>query len=199
MKVLLAYIQEEVGDVSARIFSDSAPVMERQWAVRAGLGWQGKNTLLIQKGLGSYFFLAEIIIDLPLIYDSPFKTDHCGTCTRCIDACPTQAILPGKTLDANKCIAYLTIELKDNIPDAFKNKWKDWIFGCDICQEVCPWNRKSKPHNEPRFSPKQDLVDMNKSNWETLDDKQFDSMFSKSAVKRATLPSLKETITFVKK
>ena len=199
LKVLLSFIEEKAGSVKARIFTDSAPVMERQWAVKAGLGWQGKNTLLIQKDHGSYFFLAEIILNIPLEYDQPFKTDHCGTCTRCIDACPTQAILPDRQLNASKCISYLTIELKDDIPETFKNKWDNWIFGCDICQDVCPWNKQSKPHREPRFFPKSKLFDMLKTDWETLNQYEFDELFEKSAVKRATFSAFKKTIDFIKK
>ncbi|CAM1341785.1 tRNA epoxyqueuosine(34) reductase QueG [Tenacibaculum amylolyticum] len=194
---LLSCIREEIGEVDGRCFVDSAPVMERAWAERAGLGWNGKHTLLIQKQQGSFFFLAELIIDLELAYDDPFTTDHCGKCTRCIDACPTEAILPNNQIDGSKCISYLTIELKDNIPSQFKEQMEDWMFGCDICQDVCPWNRFSKPHNEPLFQPKELLLDMKKEDWKELTEETFRKVFKKSAVKRAKYKGLTENIRFL--
>lgn len=194
---LLSCIREEIGEVDGRCFVDSAPVMERAWAERAGLGWNGKHTLLIQKQQGSFFFLAELIIDLELAYDDPFTTDHCGKCTRCIDACPTEAILPNNQIDGSKCISYLTIELKDNIPIQFKDQMEDWMFGCDICQDVCPWNRFSKPHNEPLFQPKESLLDMKKGDWKELTEETFRKVFKKSAVKRAKYKGLTDNIRFL--
>lgn len=198
LQKLLLFIQENIGEVNGRAFTDSAPVLERAWAVKAGLGWQGKNTLLIQKNKGSYFFLAELIIDLELAYDKPFSANHCGTCTRCIDACPTQAILPNNTLEAQKCISYFTIELKNDIPDDFKGKWKDWIFGCDICQEVCPWNHFSLPHHEKAFYPSVELLKMNKQDWEEITDDTFKKVFGKSPLARTKLKGLKRNINFTK-
>ena len=151
LKQLFQKIQEEIGEVNGRVFVDSAPVMDKAWAVRSGLGWMGKNTNLINQKVGSFFFIAELIIDLELEYDTPV-TDHCGNCTACIDACPTEALTPFN-IDASKCISYLTIELKDQIPNEFQNKMDNWAFGCDVCQDVCPWNRFSKTHNEPLFDP----------------------------------------------
>ncbi len=201
-KILKEYLQilnEEIGEVNGRCFVDSAPVMERDWAKRSGLGWVGKNTLLIHPKAGSYFFLAELIIDLELEPDHPIK-DHCGTCTRCIDACPTEAISPsGYVMDGSKCISYLTIELKENIPEEFAGKMDNWMFGCDICQQVCPWNRFSKKHNEPELEPHPDLLKMKKSEWEEITKDVFNRIFKKSAVKRAGLNKLKETINFIKK
>ncbi len=198
LKQLYAFINEQIGEVNGRVFVDSAPVMERSWAEKAGLGWNGKHSLLIQKELGSFFFLAELIIDLELEYDQPFQTNHCGTCTKCIDACPTEAILPNNTIDGSKCISYFTIELKDEIPSSMKNKFEDWMFGCDICQDVCPWNRFSKPHNEPLFNPHPDLLEMTKRDWEELSLDAFQKVFKKSAVKRTKFQGLKRNIAFLK-
>ncbi len=194
---LLAILRDETGKINGRCFVDSAPVLERAWAEKSGLGWNGKNTLLIQKKQGSFFFLAELIIDLELEYDEPFTTDHCGKCTRCIDLCPTEAILPNNQIDSNKCISYLTIELKDNIPAQFKNQMNDWMFGCDICQDVCPWNRFSKPHNEPLFNPKEDLLEITKRDWEELTEETFGKVFKKSAVKRAKYKRITDIINFL--
>ena len=183
--------------MDGRCFVDSAPVMERDWAKRAGLGWTGKNTLLIRPGAGSYFFLAELILDLPLAYDDPMS-DHCGTCRRCIEACPTEAISPqGYLLDASKCISYLTIELRERIPDEFQGKMEGWAFGCDICQEACPWNRFSKPHQEPAFEPHPDLPEMKAEEWQELTEEVFGRLFKKSAVKRAKFEGLKRCIEFL--
>ncbi|MGB2224912.1 MAG: tRNA epoxyqueuosine(34) reductase QueG [Polaribacter sp.] len=198
LRELLASIQDEIGAVNGRCFVDSAPVLERAWAERAGLGWNGKHSLLIEKQKGSFFFLAELIIDLELEYDTPTKTDHCGECTRCIDACPTEAILPNNVIDSNKCISHLTIELKDSIPNQFKNDMENWMFGCDICQDVCPWNRFSKPHNEPLFAPKEALLNFNKKDWEEITEETFGKIFQKSAVKRTKYSGLKRNIAFLK-
>jgi len=198
LRELLHSIREEIGDVNGRAFVDSAPVMERVWAEKAGLGWNGKHSLLIQKQQGSFFFLAELIVDLDLEYDAPFTTDHCGECTRCIDACPTEAILPNKTIDGSKCISYFTIELKDNIPSEFKNSFEDWMFGCDICQDVCPWNRFSKAHSEPLFQPKSELLDMTKKDWEEITEETFRKVFKKSAVKRTKFSGFTRNIAFLK-
>ncbi len=166
LKTLLLDLQKEIGEIQGRVFVDSAPVMERQWAEKSGLGWTGKNTLLITKNQGSFFFLAELIIDLELEADGPIK-DYCGTCTRCVDACPTDAITPYE-VDASKCISYLTIELKEGIPEEFKGKMENWAFGCDICQDVCPWNRFSKPHQEEVFLPPKELLELLNNNWQDL-------------------------------
>ena len=198
LKELLESIQKEIGEVNGRAFVDSAPVLERAWAEKAGLGWNGKHTLLIQKQQGSFFFLAELIIDLELEYDPPFMTDHCGNCTKCIDACPTQAILPNNELDASKCISYFTIELKDNLPTDYKNQFEDWMFGCDICQDVCPWNRFSKPHSEPLFQPKEELLSMSKREWQEITESTFQKVFKKSAVKRTKFNGLQRNISFLK-
>ncbi|MGB2273552.1 MAG: tRNA epoxyqueuosine(34) reductase QueG [Flavicella sp.] len=198
LRELMAFIHEEIGEVSGRAFSDSAPIMERAWAQKSGLGWNGKNSLLIQKNAGSFFFLAELILDLELEEDAPFTTDHCGTCTRCIDACPTQAILPNNTVDGSKCISYFTIELKDELPTSEKGKFEDWMFGCDICQDVCPWNRFSIPHQEPLFDPHPDLLLMTKSDWEDISEEVFRKVFKKSAVKRTKFRGLTRNINFLK-
>jgi epoxyqueuosine reductase len=181
--------------VEGRVFVDSAPVMERQWAAKSGLGWVGKNTLLINKDQGSFFFLAELIIDLELEVDGPIK-DYCGTCTRCIDACPTDAITP-YSLDAKKCISYLTIELREGIPEEFKNQMEGWAFGCDICQDVCPWNRFSLAHNEPRFKLNEKLLNYSKSEWNEITEEVFQEIFKKSPVKRTKYKGLKRNIKFL--
>lgn len=196
---LMKWMQEEIGAIDGRCFVDSAPVLERDWARRSGLGWVGKNTLLINKKKGSYFFLAEIICDLELTYDLPIF-DHCGTCTRCIDACPTDAInKSGYMVDGSKCISYLTIELKDKIPPFFSDKMENWMFGCDICQQVCPWNRFSNPHNEEKFEPKDDFVNMSKREWEEITEETFNVLFEGSALKRTKYEGLKRNINFLKK
>ncbi|MEK7253463.1 MAG: tRNA epoxyqueuosine(34) reductase QueG [Bacteroidota bacterium] len=199
LKALLQFIRENIGEVAGRCFVDSAPVLERDWAKRAGLGWTGKNTLLIRPGAGSYFFLAELILDLELPADQPMQ-DHCGTCRRCIEACPTEAISPqGYLLDASKCISYLTIELRDETLSAeFSGKMKNWAFGCDICQEVCPWNRFSKPHDEPAFEPKPELTNMTKREWEEITEEVFQKIFKNSAVKRTKYEGLKRNLRFLK-
>ena len=199
LKTFLETIRTEIGDVDGRCFVDSAPVMERDWAKRSGLGWIGKNTLIIHPKQGSFFFLAELILDLKLETDSPIK-DYCGRCTRCIDACPTEAISPkGYILDGSKCISYFTIELKESIPESYKDKFANWMFGCDICQDVCPWNRFSKTHNEPEFDPHPDLLKMKKEEWEEITREVFQKIFKKSAVKRTKFEGLKRNIQFLKK
>lgn len=198
LRELMNFIQEEIGEVSGRAFTDSAPVMEGAWAQKSGIGWVGKNTILLSKNHGSFYNLAELIIDLELDEDLPFLTDHCGSCTRCIDACPTDAILPERTVDASKCISYFTIELKDEIiPDEVQGKFEDWIFGCDICQDVCPWNRFSVPHNEEKYEPHPALLEYTKTDWEEITEDIFREIFKKSAVKRTKFSGLKRNINFV--
>lgn len=197
LKELLLFIQEHIGEVSGRAFVDSAPVLDKAWAERAGLGWIGKHSLLLSKQKGSFFFLSELIVDLELEYDSRIQTDHCGTCTKCIDACPTDALLDNKTVDASKCISYLTIELKESIPTSFSGKMDNWMFGCDICQDVCPWNRFSIQHQEPLFNPHPDLLGMTKQDWEEITEDTFKKIFKKSAVKRTKYAGLKRNITFL--
>jgi epoxyqueuosine reductase len=192
----LQHIQNEIGDVQGRAFVDSGPVMERSWAKKSGIGWIGKNSLLLNKSMGSFFFLAELIIDLELEYDGPAK-DYCGTCTACMDACPTDAIPQPYVVDGSKCISYFTIELKEEIPSSVKGKFENWIFGCDICQDVCPWNSFSKPHQENRFSPHPDLKNMTQSDWREITDEVFQKLFKKSAVKRTKLEGLKRNVRFV--
>ncbi|MEO8772692.1 MAG: tRNA epoxyqueuosine(34) reductase QueG [Gelidibacter sp.] len=198
LKELLNFIQEEIGEVSGRAFVDSAPVLDKAWAAKSGLGWVGKHTLLISQQQGSFHFVAELIIDLDLEYDLP-TTDHCGTCTKCIDACPTQAITEPYVVDGSKCISYFTIELKEKIPIEFKGQFDDWMFGCDICQDVCPWNRFSKPHNEPLFNPHPELLSMTKKNWEEITEDVFQKLFKKSAVKRTKFEGLKRNIEFLRR
>ncbi len=197
LKHLLHFIQEEIGEVHGRAFVDSAPVLDKAWAAKSGLGWIGKNSNLLTQQVGSFYFIAELIVDLDLEYDAPV-TDHCGTCTACIDACPTQAIVAPYVVDGSKCISYFTIELKNEIPAEFKGKFDDWMFGCDVCQDVCPWNRFSKPHNEPLFDPNPELVSFSKKDWEEITDDVFKKVFQKSAVKRTKLAGLKRNIDFVK-
>ncbi|MFK8036670.1 MAG: tRNA epoxyqueuosine(34) reductase QueG [Crocinitomicaceae bacterium] len=198
LSALLTFIQEEVDqDLGARIFTDSAPVLDKAWAERAGLGWQGKNGMLISKQNGSFFFVGEIIIDLELEYENLQPTNHCGTCTKCIDACPTDAILSSNVIDGSKCISYLTIELKDEvIPNEFKDKMEGWFFGCDICQDVCPWNRFSTPTKEPSFGPHPDL---SIADWTDLTEEIFRDIFRHSAVKRTKFKGLQRNIDFVSK
>lgn len=191
---LFEFIRLSIGGVQGRAFVDSAPVLERDWAKRSGVGWIGKNTMVISPKKGSWFFLGELIIDLELIYDAPIK-DHCGTCTRCIEACPTQAISPqGYFMDGSKCISYFTIELKGALPDEMKSKLDGWMFGCDVCQQVCPWNRFSNPHDENDFFPSDVLLDMKYSDWLSLEEETFQKIFQGSAVKRAGYTGLKRNI-----
>lgn len=198
LKELLQLMQDEIGEVGGRAFVDSAPVLDKAWAAKSGLGWVGKHSNLLSKQVGSFFFIAELIVDLELNYDSPV-TDHCGSCTACIDACPTEAITEPYVVDGSKCISYFTIELKEQIPAEFSGKFDDWIFGCDVCQDVCPWNRFSKAHNEPLFNPHPDLLDMTKKDWEEITEDVFKEIFKKSAVKRTKFSGLKRNIEFLKK
>ncbi|MDX1278021.1 tRNA epoxyqueuosine(34) reductase QueG [Oceanihabitans sediminis] len=198
LKTLLHHIQEEIGEVDGRAFVDSAPVLDKAWAAKSGLGWIGKHSNLLTQQVGSFYFIAELIIDLELEYDSRV-TDHCGTCTACIDACPTQAIVEPYVVDGSKCISYLTIELKDNLPTQFQGKMDDWMFGCDVCQDVCPWNRFSKAHAEPLFNPHPELLDMTKKDWEEITEETFRKVFKKSAVKRTKYSGLVRNIQFLKK
>ena len=195
--LLLARIRDRIGEVDGRVFVDSAPVMDKAWAAKAGLGWVGKNTNLIAKQVGSFFFIAEMILDLELAYDLPVA-DHCGSCTACIDACPTQALTAPYQIDGSKCISYATIELKNAIPDHFKGKMDGWMFGCDVCQTVCPWNRFSTPHNEAVFTPKAELLELKKQDWEELTEETFKRVFQKSAVKRTKYSGLTRNIRFLK-
>lgn len=197
LKELLALMQDEIGEVGGRAFVDSAPVMDKAWAAKSGLGWRGKHSNLLSKQVGSFFFIAELIVDIELEYDTPV-TDHCGSCTACIDACPTEAITEPYVVDGSKCISYFTIELKEQIPTEFSGKFDDWIFGCDICQDVCPWNRFSKPHNEPLFNPHPKLLEMSREDWEEITEDVFREIFKKSAVKRTKFSGLKRNIEFLK-
>jgi len=196
LKTLLDILQDKIGTMNGRAFVDSAPVMERTWAQRSGLGWIGKNSLLLNREMGSFFFIAEIIIDLPLEYDHAVK-DFCGTCTACIDACPTDAIVEPYVVDGSKCISYYTIELKESIPTDVKGKFENWIFGCDICQDVCPWNSFSQPHGEERFNPGDALTGFSKQDWREITDEVFTKVFGKSAIKRTKLEGLTRNIAFV--
>ena len=196
LKRLFQRLQERFGAIQGRVFVDSAPVMDKAWAAKSGLGWVGKNTNLISKKVGSFFFIAEIICDLELDYDGP-TTDHCGNCTACIDACPTQALTPYQ-IDGSKCISYLTIDLIDQIPSEFQNKIDGWTFGCDVCQTVCPWNRFAHSHQESHFTPKDELLDFSKSDWEELTEETFNVIFKNSAVQRTGYARLKQTFDFLK-
>lgn len=193
---MLSILREAFGPVEGRAFVDSAPVMERQWAAKSGLGWLGKNGLLINRELGSFFFIAELIIDTELEYDEPVK-DYCGNCTACIDACPTGALTEPGVLDASKCISYLTIELKSEIPKSFNEQYDQWIFGCDICQDVCPWNKFAKPHNESNFAPKKALLDWQKDDWNGMTEEDFDQLAEGTAMKRTKYYGLKRNINFL--
>ncbi|MBL1279456.1 MAG: tRNA epoxyqueuosine(34) reductase QueG [Fluviicola sp.] len=196
LKEFFAYIQDEIGEVGGRVFVDSAPVLDKAWAKKSGLGWVGKNANLIHPKHGSFFFIAELILDLELTEDGPMK-DYCGTCTKCIDACPTGAIVKPYVVDGSKCISYLTIELKDELlPSEFKGKMDNWMFGCDICQDVCPWNRFSKPTKESHFDPHENLLKMSKVDWEDLTEEIFQELFRKSAVKRTKFKGLNRNIQF---
>ena len=198
LKELLYFIQTEFGEVSGRAFVDSAPVLDKAWAAKSGLGWIGKNSNLITQKVGSFYFIAELIIDLELDYDTP-TTDHCGSCTACLDACPTEAIVAPYVVDGSKCISYFTIELKDNLPQEMKGKFDDWMFGCDVCQDVCPWNRFSKPHNEPLLQTNSDILNFSKSDWEEITVDTFQKVFKNSAVKRTKYEGLLRNINFLKK
>lgn len=196
LKELLFRIQQEIGEVHGRAFVDSAPVLDKAWAAKSGLGWMGKHSNLLTQKVGSFYFIAELIIDLELEYDHPV-TDHCGSCTKCIDACPTEAITEPYVVDGSKCISYFTIELKENIPSEFKGQFDNWMFGCDICQDVCPWNRFSKSHSEPLFNPNPDLLSMTKKDWEEITKDTFNKVFRNSAVKRTKFKGLTRNISFL--
>ncbi len=196
LKDLLRFINETIGDVNGRVFVDSAPVLDKAWAAKSGLGWIGKNSNLISKKEGSFFFIAELIIDLDL-EDDGVTTDHCGKCTRCIDACPTQAIESSYIVNGSKCISYLTIELKDDIPAEFKGMFDGWMYGCDVCQDVCPWNRFSKPTQEQRFRPNTELINYSKKEWQELTNDVFNQIFKKSAVKRTKYTGLMRNMYFL--
>lgn len=196
LKEFLHSIQENIGDVSGRAFVDSAPVLDKAWAAKSGLGWIGKNSNLITQKVGSFYFIAELILDLDLEYDHAV-TDHCGSCTACIDACPTQAILAPYIVDGSKCISYYTIELKENIPNDMKGKFDEWMFGCDTCQDVCPWNRFSKPHSEPLFNPNRDLLSFSKKDWTEITEETFRVVFKNSPIKRTKFDGLKRNIKFL--
>ncbi len=198
LKAVVNQIREEIGPIDGRVFVDSAPVMERAWAQKSGLGWIGKNSLLLNRNMGSFFFLAELIIDLELQPDGPVK-DYCGTCTKCMEACPTDAIPKPYIVDASRCISYFTIELKNEIPNQFKGKFEDWIFGCDICQDVCPWNRFSKPSKEKEFQPSSELAAMKEKDWLEITKSVFNEVFRGSAVKRTKYEGFVRNIAFVGK
>ena len=197
LKEFLNTLKEKIGDVTGRAFVDSAPVLDKAWAKKSGLGWIGKNANLINKQQGSFFFIAELIIDIELDYDGPIQ-DYCGTCTKCIDACPTNAIVEPFIVDGSKCISYLTIELKDAIPNEFKNKMDNWAFGCDVCQDVCPWNRFSVPHTETDFNNQTGLLNLNNEEWHELTEETFNVIFKHSAVKRTKYKGLKRNLEFIK-
>ena len=196
---LIDLIKINIGDINGRGFVDSAPVLERTWAEKSGLGWIGKNGNLITKDSGSFYFIATLITDLELEYDDPFAKNFCGTCTRCIDACPTDAILPDKVIDGSRCISYFTIELKENlIPNGMQGKFDNWMFGCDTCQDVCPWNRFSKPNNEPAFIPIPGILDFTTKDWEELTEEQFKTIFRNSPLKRSKFSGIKRNLTFIR-
>ena len=194
---LMQVLQQEIGEIHGRVFVDSAPVLDKAWAAKAGLGWIGKHSNLISKQTGSFFFIAELIIDLPLEQDTAV-TDHCGSCTACIDACPTDAIIAPYQVDGSKCISYFTIELKDAIPQEVKGQFDNWAFGCDVCQDVCPWNRFSTPHNEPQFEPSSELLQMSSDDWHEITEVVFDRLFAESAVQRTQFSGLKRNLEFLK-
>jgi epoxyqueuosine reductase len=196
LRQLHEFISDKIGDVHGRAFVDSAPVLDKAWAAKSGLGWMGKHSNLLTQQVGSFYFIAELIVDLELEYDHAV-TDHCGSCTACIDACPTQAIVQPYVVDGSRCISYLTIELKNEIPSSFQGKMDDWIFGCDVCQDVCPWNRFSKAHREPLFNPEPELLSMTKKEWEEITEDVFKKVFKGSAVKRTKFSGLKRNIRFL--
>ena len=198
LKTFLQTLKENIGEINGRGFTDSAPVLERSWAVKSGLGWVGKNGNLITKSKGSFFFIATLITDLELQADDPFAKDFCGSCTKCIDNCPTEAILPGKVIDGSKCISYFTIELKDMlIPEKMKGKFENNLFGCDVCQDVCPWNRFAKPTDEIEFTPLPEMLNFSKSDWEELTEESFKIIFKKSPLKRAKFEGIKRNLKFL--
>lgn len=198
LNLLLQLIRTQIGEVQGRGFVDSAPVLEKSWAQRSGLGWVGKNGTLITKHHGSFYFIATLITDLELEYDDPFAKDYCGTCRRCIDACPTNAILENKVIDGSKCISYFTIELKENlIPDDMRGKFEGWMFGCDICQDVCPWNRFAVPEQEAAFKPIPEVLNMTTGDWESLTEEKFKEVFRHSPIKRSKYAGIKRNLKFI--
>ena len=198
LKAFIDLIKKNIGDINGRGFVDSAPILERTWAQKSGLGWVGKNGNLITKQSGSFYFIATLITDLELNYDDPFAKDYCGTCTKCIDACPTDAILGNKVIDGSKCISYFTIELKDALlPDEMKNKFQNWIFGCDICQDICPWNRFSKSHNEIQFTPIPEVLNLSTKEWEEMSEENFKKVFAGSAIKRTKYNGIRRNLNFI--
>ena len=198
LKEFVHTLRAQIGDINGRVFVDSAPVLDKAWAKKSGLGWIGKNANLINKQQGSFFFIAELILDIDLEYDGPIK-DYCGTCTKCIDACPTEAIVAPYIVDGSKCISYLTIELKEAIPAEFKHKMDNWAFGCDVCQDVCPWNSFSQAHQEPQLKNTNGLIDFSKDEWYELSEELFNSVFKHSAIKRTKYKGLKRNLEFLKK
>jgi epoxyqueuosine reductase len=193
-------MRENIGEVQGRGFVDSAPVLERTWAQKSGLGWVGKNGNLINKDSGSFYFIATLITDLPLLYDDPFAKDFCGTCTRCIDACPTDAILPDRVVDGSRCISYITIELKDTlIPGEMRGKFDNWMFGCDTCQDVCPWNRFAKPHHEPRFQPIPEILNLSTAQWEEMTEESFRKLFRDSPLRRSKFKGIQRNLAFIRR
>jgi epoxyqueuosine reductase len=199
LRKMIHELQEKIGQFQGRGFVDSAPVLERSWAQRSGLGWVGRNGNLITKQTGSFFFIATLIVDVDLNYDDPFAKDFCGSCKKCVEACPTEAILPDKTINGSKCISYFTIELKDEIiPEEMKGKFNDWMFGCDICQDVCPWNRFSRPNNEEAFQPLPEILNFTSKEWESLSEEAFKKIFKHSPLSRAKYKGLQRNIKFLK-
>ncbi len=195
---LIVLVKQEIGDITGRGFVDSAPILERAWAVKSGLGWMGKNGNLINKQSGSFYFIATLIVDIELEYDNPFVKDYCGSCTKCIDSCPTDAILPNKVINGSQCISYFTIELKDAlIPDSMNGKFDNWMFGCDVCQDVCPWNRFSKPHQEINFEPIPEILNLSSSQWEELTEASFKEIFQHSPLKRSKWKGIQRNIKFI--
>lgn len=200
LKLFLQALQQKLGNIQGRGFVDSAPVLERAWATKSGLGWVGKNGNLINKKTGSFFFIATLIVDVALPYSNEQVADYCGTCTKCIDACPTKAILPNKEVNGSACISYFTIELKEILAkQQLPATWSDWLFGCDICQDVCPWNRFSRPHSEPAFEPNQDWFQFTQADWEALTEESFKNLFGSSPLKRTKFSGIRRNIAWIKK
>ena len=198
LKALLLQLNENIGDIHGRGFVDSAPVLERSWAVKSGAGWVGKNGNLINKQSGSFYFIATLIVDIELAYDDPFAKDYCGSCRKCIDACPTDAILDNKVVDGSKCISYFTIELKDAlIPDEMKNKFDHWLFGCDVCQDVCPWNRFSSPNQEINFTPVPEILNLSTCEWEAMSEDAFKVIFKDSPLQRSKYKGIRRNLSFI--
>lgn len=198
LKEFLQILNEEIGEIAGRGFVDSAPVLERTWAVKTGAGWIGKNGNLINKQLGSFYFIATLIVDIELEYDDPFAKDYCGSCSKCIDSCPTEAIQPNKQINGSKCISYFTIELKDAlIPEEMKGKFQNWMFGCDICQDVCPWNRFSKPNAEPQFSAIPEILSYSNKQWKSISEEAFKNIFRDSPLKRTKFAGIQRNLRFI--